>query len=219
MNKPISFCLLFYFLIGSSIVFSQNKDEFLPVSNSTELKEKIKISSASTNSLSSNFIQEKHLTMMKEVLVSKGNFLFKKENNVRWQYTHPIDYTIFIFNNQFTILNDGKISSFDMASNKMFSEINRLIVTAINGDFIENQQFSATYFENKQFYKVSLKPIQQEVANMLTAIEIYFDKNSMSVNHVRFIEPGDDFTLITFTDRKMNIEIADKNFVAGNEKN
>jgi outer membrane lipoprotein-sorting protein len=198
-------------------VFSQESEEFSPAQNMDEIKDKIAASSAEINSLSSNFTQEKHLTMMEEVLVSNGNFQFKKENKVRWTYSHPIDYSIIINENQFVILNEGKVSTYDISSNKMFSEINQMIVMAIKGNFVESKEFKAAFFENKEFYKISLTPINEQVASMLSNIEIYFNKNDMSVGKVKFIEPGDDFTLITFSDRQLNRDIPDKTFTLKNE--
>lgn len=198
-------------------VYSQKTDDFSLAQNTEEIKQKIAASSAEINSLSSNFTQEKHLTMMEEVLVSKGNFQFKKENKVRWTYTQPIDYAIIINENQFIILNEGKVSTFDISSNRMFSEINQMIVMAIKGNFVDSKEFKAAFFENKEFYKIALTPVNEQVASMLNSIEIYFDKKDMSVGKVKFIEPGDDFTLITFTDRKLNCDIPDKNFSLKNE--
>jgi outer membrane lipoprotein-sorting protein len=197
--------------------FSQSSENYAIAQNTEEIKQKIALSSAETNSLSSSFTQEKHLTMMEEVLVSNGSFQFKKENNVRWTYTHPIDYAIIINESQFMIQNDGKVSSFDIASNKMFSEINQMIVMAIQGNFLNSKEFVAIFFENKEFYKIALTPVNQHVASMLNNIEIYFDKKDMAVNKVKFMEPGDDFTLITFFDRKLNGDIPDKTFTIKNE--
>lgn len=198
-------------------VFSQIAEDFTQAQNSEEIKQKIAAYSAEINSLSSNFTQEKHLTMMEEVLVSKGNFQFKKENKVRWTYTQPIDYAIIINENQFIILNEGKASTFDISSNKMFSEINQMIVMAIKGNFVDSKEFKAEFFENKEYYKIALTPVNQQIASMLSNIEIYFDKKDMSVVKVKFIEPGDDFTLIIFSDRKLNSDIPDKTFILKNE--
>jgi len=214
LNK---FFLLITIILLNFPVFSQQTESFSPTQNIPAIKEKIAASSAEINSLSSNFTQEKHLTMMEEVLVSKGNFQFKKENKVRWTYTHPIDYAIIINENQFVILNEGKASTFDISSNKMFSEINQMIVMAIQGNFLDSKEFQAAFLENKEFYKIALTPVNEQVASMLNSIEIYFDKKDMSVGKVKFIEPGDDFTLIIFSDRKLNSNIPDKTFTLKNE--
>lgn len=217
MMKTSKYLLLSVFIVLFFEVFSQKNEEFFKAENIAEIKQKITNTSAEINSLSSNFTQEKHLTMMEEILISKGNFQYKKENMVRWTYTQPIDYAIILNENHFVILNDGKASSFDISSSKMFSEINQMIVMAIKGNFLESKEFSSEFFENTQFYKIALSPLNGQVAKMLINIEIYFNKSDMSVQKVKFIEPGDDFTLIIFSERKLNSDIPDNIFTLKNE--
>lgn len=204
----ISVCVCF--LVTSSI--SQAPEGFSALDQIDQLKKMITENAAKTQSLSSEFIQEKHLTMMEEVLVSKGRFLFKKENKVRWEYNSPINYTILINNQQFVIDNDGKISTFDTGSNKLFKEINNMILMAIQGNFVDDPNFNATFFEDNAHYMASLKPQDEILKNILETIEIFFSKDDIAVTSVKFIEPEEDYTLINFTNRKQNISIADDQF-------
>ena len=71
MNKFL--LLLFFPLIG----FSQN---FKLVKDTLSLKQKIENMSKATNSIEADFTQEKNLSMLSEKIVSKGHFVFKKEN-------------------------------------------------------------------------------------------------------------------------------------------
>ena len=206
---------IFTLLLGIALAFSsfaQMPEEFTVVDEIEKVKNLVTENAAQTQSLSSDFIQEKHLTMMEEVLLSKGRFLFKKENNIRWEYSSPINYTILISNNEFVIDNDGKVSIFDTESNKLFKEISNMIMMAIQGNFVNDPDFHATFYENKSLYLAQLKPQDEILKNILETIEIYFDKSDMAVSKVKFIEPEEDFTLITFTNRKKNIAINDDQF-------
>lgn len=196
----------------ATLSMSQVTDGFTTLNQSDLVKKMIKENASKTQSLSSDFIQEKHLTMMEEVLISKGRFLFKKENNVRWEYNSPINYVILINNQQFVIDNDGKISTFDTGTNKLFKEINNMILMAIQGNFVDDPNFSATFLENKTHYLAKVKPQDDLLKNILETIEIYFSKDDISVTKVKFIEPEEDYTLIIFTNRKQNITIADEQF-------
>lgn len=197
---------------GSLSSYAQN-NEFSPVVDIDALKLKLLTHAVSTNSIESDFIQEKHLWMLDEILVSEGEFLFKKKNSVKWQYTTPIDYTIIIHNGIFTIVNNNKVNEFSIDSNPLFREINSMIVTAIRGDFIDNPDFSAEFFESKENYLANLSPTNESVSSMLEKIEIYFDKQNMQVVKVIFREPGDDFTLISFQNKKINSELSDDKFM------
>ena len=200
------------FIIYASSLVAQNS-EFNPVVDINALKSKLVAHAASTNSIKSDFVQEKHLWMLNEVLISKGEFLFKKENSVKWQYLTPIEYTIIIHNGIFTIINNKKVSKFSIDSNPLFHEINNMIVTAIRGDFIDNPDFGSSFYNNNEYYLAKLIPTNSNVSSMLETIEIYFNKKNMQVVKVVFREPGDDFTLITFQNKKINSELSDDRFL------
>lgn len=210
--KKFKIAVSFFLIIFPGMAMAQAPAGFSVVTNAKIIKEGVKQASANTFSLSSDFVQEKHLTMMDEVLVSKGLFLFKKDNNVKWEYVSPIHYAILIRGNHFVINNDGKISEFDTGSNKLFKEINNMIVMAIRGNFVDNPDFTASFYESRSFYLVSLSPNNEQLKGILQSIDIYFDKTDFGVRKVKFVEPGKDFTLIEFKNRKTNIEIPDTQF-------
>ena len=207
--------LLLIFLATMIMQFTFAQDgSFVPVSDIESVKEKIRSNAEKTNSVSSEFVQEKHLTMMEEVLISEGRFFFKKENKIRWEYIKPITYAIIINGSSFTINNDGKISQFDAESNNLFKEINNMIVMAIQGNFVDDPEYIANFFQNDKHILATLKPNNELLENILTDIEIYFSREDMSVEIVKFIEPGGDFTRTSFNNRKVNIEISDDQFNA-----
>jgi len=210
MRIRISFLIII--LVVTKSFFAQT-DSFTDVVSIDEVKSKLEQHASSTNSIESNFIQEKHLWMLNEVIVSEGIFLFKKQNSVRWQYDTPIEYTIAIHDGKFTIVSNDKVNEFDIDSNPMFREINSMIVTAIRGDFIDNPDFKSQFLENETQYLAQLTPEISQVESMLSSIEIYFNKQSMEVEKVIFNEPGDDFTSIIFTDKKVNTDIPDNRFL------
>ena len=204
------FFLILVVLFSTAVNTSDN--EFRPVTDMTLFKEKIHTYTSENNSIQSDFIQEKHLKSVEEILISKGHFTFQKENNVRWEYTEPIDYAIIVHEGVFTIWDGKKIQAYSIESNRMFTEINNMIVTSVSGNFLNNPDFESDYFENDTYYLVKLIPVKPEVKNMLTGIEIYFNKSSISVAKVIFHEPGDDYTLISFANTRFNQEIPEHVF-------
>ena len=202
---------LVVFVFVSFTVFSQN--DFTLVENPKELSGKIEQASEKVSSIKSGFVQQKHLSILEETLVSKGRFLFKKENKVKWQYYEPFSYTIIVANGKFIIDNEGHTNVFDVNSNEMFRQINKMIVTAISGDFVGSNDFDLTLKKNKNFYLAMLKPVEDYVSQMLESINIYFDKEDLAVVKIKFVEPGGDYTLIVFENRQENIEIPDDAFV------
>lgn len=208
-------CLVFSLIVLCLLPFvsAAQTEGYTAVTNIDLLKQKLTQQASNTLSIESDFVQEKHLWMLEEVLLSKGRFLFKKENSVRWQYITPVEYLILIHKNKFSIVSNGKVNEFSTDSNPMFKQINKMIVASIKGDFIDNTDFNSDFYENNIDYLAILKPQIDDVKSMLSAIEIYFNKQDMQVSKVVFREPGDDFTIITFVDKKVNVEIPEKEFL------
>lgn len=200
-------------LFAWALMAKAQDQKFKAVTDIDNLKSKLIDHANSTSSIETNFIQKKHLWMLDEVLISEGEFLFKKENNVKWQYTTPIEYTIIIHKGIFTIINNQKVSEFNINSNPLFREINKMIVTAIRGNFIDNSDFNASFFEDQVNYLARLVPTNINVSSILDNIEIFFNKKNMQVVKVVFHEPGDDFTSITFLNKKLNSDLSDDRFL------
>ena len=72
--------VLFILIIKLASLFGQEK--FQIIENTKEVKDKIKIMAEKTQTIESDFTQEKHLSMLEETIISKGYFCYKKENKI-----------------------------------------------------------------------------------------------------------------------------------------
>lgn len=198
--------------ICTSILYAQKKD-FKEIENIDKAKIELAKLSKNTTTIQSKFIQEKHLSFLTENIISKGEFYFKSPNQLRWEYSAPFEYII-IFNDKNIIIKDEeKISTFDTESNKMFSEINNMMIGTIQGNlFTDNERFDVKYFENTHQYLLELDPKLPEMKNMLKTIKIYIDKSDISVAKIKMIESSDDYTSINFVNRKLNKPIDNEKF-------
>ncbi len=193
----------------SHFCFSQN---FKAVKDTAALKQRIEAMSKSVNSIESDFTQEKNLSILSEKVNSKGHFIFKKENKLRWEYFTPYKYLIVINNDKIWIKDDKKTSKFDMNSNRVFKEINDIMISCVQGTIFKAGKFAITYFENEKFYKLELAPLQKNMKESLKKINMYFDKNVTSVSKLDMIEPNEDYTTLEFVNKKINASVADNIF-------
>ncbi len=193
-------------------VFAQYSD-FNIVKNTKEISEKISSYSKKINTLKSDFVQEKHLSILEQPIVSKGDFLYKKQNKILWRYNQPVNYTIIINNNKFYIKDQSKLSTYDIKSNPVFKQINNMIVSSINGDIVNNKNFKINFYENKTQYLAVLEPVDDNVKKMIKSIEMYFNKTDLFVEKLKMVENKTDFTLIKFKNKQQNINIPDADFI------
>ncbi len=205
----------FIVLIGltycSSIVSAQSA--YKPVKDTVALKAKIDNMSKVTNSIESDFTQVKDLSMLSEKITSKGHFYFQKKNNLRWEYTTPYKYIIVINQDKIFIKDENKLKKYDMNSNKVFKEINDIMISCVNGDILKSNKFKISFFENDTYYKLELIPTMKGMKESLKKINMYFDKSVTSVVKLDMLEPSDDITTLDFSNKKINSPISSEKFM------
>ncbi|MCU0456435.1 MAG: outer membrane lipoprotein carrier protein LolA [Bacteroidales bacterium] len=200
-------------LVLSPAFSLQAQEQFRPMAERSILLKGLEEASAATRTISSSFIQEKNLEVLSEKIISRGIFLFSRENNIRWEYTQPYRYLIIISNGRMLTRDEKNQKLYDIESNRMFSEMNRFISGCIQGDILRNEkEYSASYFESSSQYLVKLVPRNEKMRQMLNEVQIWFDKKDFAVASLKMIESGQDFTRIDFIDRKINAEIPPEKF-------
>lgn len=210
MFKYILFCL---FAINQLVLIAQNAD-LKTISDTSAFKNKLSEITQKTQTIESNFVQEKHLSMLTDVITSEGVFKFKKENKIRWEYQKPFKYLVLINNNKISIKDENKTNTFDAKSNKAFEMMNTIISNCLKGTILNSHaDFKLNYFESAEFYVVKMVPKKKEVLSVLSEISLFFDKTDMTVSKIKMQESSDDFTLIVFKNKKQNINISDEAFI------
>ncbi len=184
-----------------------------PMKNIKEFKTRLITMSEKVNSIESDFVQEKNLSILSNKIISKGHFNFKKPNRIRWEYNQPYRYLIIISNSKIFIKEDQNQKQYDIQSNKMFQEMNKFISGCIQGDILRNEQeYNISYFEDDKAYFVSLKPKSEAMRKMLNDVQIWFNKTDLTVTRISMVEEGGDYTKIDFVNKKLNPEIPDEKF-------
>lgn len=196
-------------LLFPFVLISQN---FKTVKDTLALKSKIESMSKSTISIESDFVQEKNLSMLSEKIISKGHFVFKKDNLLRWEYNSPTKYLIVINKEKIMIKDEKKTTKYDMNSNKVFKEINDIMLSCVQGTIFKSNKFKTAYFENDKYFKLELLPQVKNMKETFKKINLYFDKSVTSVAKMEMVETNEDLTTIDFSNKKLNAPIADHIF-------
>jgi outer membrane lipoprotein-sorting protein len=207
--------LIIVFLFSLPFVsqcFSQ--DSYIELKDPEGFKLRFSESTKRTQTIEANFIQEKDLSVLSEKITTRGTFLFKKERKLRWEYTDPFHYLIIINNGTMVIQDEDKTNKIDIQSNKLFKELNSIIIGCVQGDlFNDVKKFQSTFFENRDNYLVKLRPAEMDLMEYLKEIKITFDKKELLVIRFEMTEPSGDNTIIIFKGRKVNTNIPDEKFL------
>jgi outer membrane lipoprotein-sorting protein len=178
----------------------------------SSFKKQFAESSQKTNTIKSDFVQEKNLGMLSEKIVSKGKFWFKKENAVRMEYTSPFQYLMIINGSKIYIKDSQKENRLSAKSNKLFQSINKILMDCVRGTVFDNSDFSTRLFENSTNYLAELMPAGKDMKSLFQKINVYLDKKDYLVKKIEMYEPSGDNTIITYSNQELNSNLPDALF-------
>ena len=200
------FIILLFFITGS--LFAQVK---MSPDEATTLRNTVKEKAASTKTITSDFVQYKHLDFLSNDIESKGKLAFKAPDNIKWEYTSPFAYSILFKDDKLYIDDAGNKSNMDLGSNKVFKQLSQLIAASISGNMFIAEEFDIAYFKDKNNYLVHFFPKDEQFSEFIKAFNITFSPKG-EVLEVKMIEPSDDYTQIIFNNKIENQSIPDAVF-------
>lgn len=191
--------------------YAQQKN-FQPVSDMTAFRKQFAAESSKVETISSDFKQQKQLVALTETITSTGKFWFKRPVRVRIDYLKPFVYQMIMNGDKMQVRDDQKASTFNTKSNKLFQQVNRIMVDCISGSILESNDFTSKVFENGLAYRIELTPISKSLKGFFDTIIVVVEKKDYSVESIQMNEPGGDMTTITFTNKLINQPVGDEIF-------
>lgn len=185
---------------------------FKPVSNLEQFKREFALAAQKTQSIKSDFVQEKHLSLLSDKITSKGKFWFKKENKVRMEYASPTYYLMIINGKNVRIKDARTDKSISTGGNKLFEQISRITADCVQGNVLNNKDFTAKVQENASQYLLQLTPVARGMKEFFSSIELLVDKKDLGVVKIVMHEASGDRTEMIFTKKELNAAIPDEMF-------
>ncbi|AUP79585.1 LolA family protein [Flavivirga eckloniae] len=200
--------IIYILFFMGAVLHAQTK---MSTAESATLKAKVKTQATTIKTLLSDFTQYKHLDFLSNDIKSSGKLSFKSPDLVKWEYTTPFKYAV-LFKNETLFINDeGKKSNIDIGSNKMFKQLNTLIINSVKGDLFDENEFDITYFKDGANSKVYFSPKDKKFSKYIKAFQILFNEMG-DVVELKMIEPSEDYTKIVFSNRAVNTNLSDAIF-------
>ena len=202
---------LFLFLCSAFTVSAQYAG-YKPVADLARFREVFTNTAKSTQTIKSDFIQEKELSLLSEKIVSKGKFWFKKDTKVRMEYQQPFQYLMIINQNNVYIKDGQKENKISTRSNKLFQQINQITVDCIQGTVLNNPDYKVNVFENNTGYLIELTPSAKALREFFKNINIFVSRKDYSVVKLELHEQSGDKTVISYLNKEMNTNLPDALF-------
>jgi len=202
--------ILFIIILFTTSLCAQNN--FMPIQNQKKFENEFANHGSNLVSLTSSFVQEKHLEYLSSSIISEGKLWYKKDSLLRWEYIKPFKYLIIKNKNKITIVDENRKQEYKRTPNKAFQFLNDILSSSVNGSLITDERFTFNVSENDTQYLVELIPEIEEDKKIFKNIQLYFSKADNAVFLIKMIEPNNDFISLKFENRKVNVDIDNKIF-------
>ncbi len=173
--------------------------------------EQIRKKASQINSISAEFIQEKHLKILSRPLVSKGILCFQKPNSLRWEYKTPVSSILVSYQGktkQFIKEKNGFVEN--SGANLMAMQfVLQEITNWLGGHFDKNPDFKAVLKSNR---RIILKPGKKEISSIISRIELLLSEKPGLIESVKIFESEDSYTVLTFQKSELNTKIDSQRF-------
>jgi len=209
MKHKLVLVLLVGIIAGKS--FGQS-GEYHQIYDTSQITQKINKIAIDIITINSEFIQEKNITFLFEKIISKGILRYENPDKLRLEYTSPFEYLLIMNEGQLLINTGDSKTEYDLKSNKMFNQINDLIISSVQGEIVTNTNYQSSFYESADTLLVKLYPKQEELNKYIKNIDLYIGKNDFTVSKLQITEPSDDYTLIKFVNKTTNEPLPDNSF-------
>ena len=213
MDKRVSISVLsgLTFLLVFNTVSAQYQG-YKPVNDIANFKKIFATESAKVMSITSDFTQDKTLMALTEKISSSGKFWFKRTNRVRIEYTKPFSYLMVMNGDKMLVRDNEKENKINVKSNKLFQQVNRIMIDCVQGTILDSKDFTTKVFEDGKVYLLEMTPTSKALREFFQTILLTVEKSDYSVKSIEMNEPAGDKTVISFKNKKLNEQVADAVF-------
>ena len=128
------------------------------------------------------------------------------------EYTKPFVYLIVMNSDKMLVRDSQKENRINAKSSKLFQKINRIMIDCVQGNILDNKDFTARVFENGTTFLLEMTPVSKTLHEFFQTIVLTVDKKDYSAKSIIMNEPMGDITLIKFEHKKLNEPIPDAVF-------
>lgn len=199
-------------LLAFSLNVRAQKAGFSAMANTSALQQALAKNAQATQSISSDFGQVKHMKMLNDKVSSKGKFYYKQSDKVRIEYTSPFSYLLVMNGGMISVKENGKVSKINTRNSLTMQSVNKIMMDCMRGTVFNNKDFSVKAYGSSAQYLLTLSPVSSAVKGLFKNIDVYINKADNQVVKLIMTENGGDYTEMSFSNRKLNTNLADALF-------
>ncbi|HEX2965653.1 MAG TPA: outer membrane lipoprotein carrier protein LolA [Syntrophorhabdaceae bacterium] len=210
--RSILVCCITVSLLLLSCVCQVSGQDTTPAQNGrskAQVFDSLQNAVSGVQTLTSEFRQERRVSMLKEPVVSLGRFSFQKPDKLRWETSGPDPFGFFVNGDtakQWKGKN-GTQQAFDLQDNPVLKLIVDQIIVWTKADFksIERQYTISVIRDNPVLLRLAPKSSRER--KYVRHILISFEAETNYAKRVEIAEQGGDSTVIEFLNMKTNVPL------------
>lgn len=193
----------FYSLPG---ITAETKLEYEPMDTKSSSFANIAVAALALRTISCDFLQEKHLSMLKNPLLSSGWFAYEKPDHLYWKFIRPSPAGFVVNGDKAKRWgNDPRLSQvFEIEKDPIAKAIIEQVFAWVRADFpwLE-KRYKITVTEDTPTL-LKLVPLSSQEKKYVSHLYIAFTEDWVHVKLVEIHEKGGDYTRITFSNISLN---------------
>ena len=187
---------------------SENSD------NRNRIFSEIASSASQVETFSCDFLQEKYMSILDNVLISKGRLYYKRHNRLRWEINHPATSGFAVNGDQAKRWegDSGRTQTFKVNQVPFIKIFTDQVFSWASADFKRlKKRYHIKVLSDKPI-QLMLLPISPQEKKYLDNFRISFTADASYVSAVEVHEPDGDFTRIHFLNTVINHPLPDSLF-------
>ena len=203
MTRVLLLSAFLLFTAGSAASETSAPDHSAAIFSSLER------TAGAVRTLSSDFVQEKHLSMFKTVMTSKGRFYFSKPDLLRWELTAPVASGFVLKGDKGRRWHErtGRTESFQISQEPVMKLVSEQLFAWARADFQWLQKEYRISVLDDSPVALRLEPRSAATAGFLHHLLINFSADGRYVRSVELHEKDGDFTRIRFVNTAVNKQL------------
>jgi outer membrane lipoprotein carrier protein len=169
------------------------------------MRRQIQQAAAAMKTMQCDFVQTKHLKLLNDQMVSHGRMHYRQADQLRWEYTSPYTYTFILNKDKVLLKNERRSDVIDVAQNRVFREIARLMMNSIVGNSLaDDKNFTTTIAAGNNEWVATLVSKKKDLKQMFQRIVLHIERQKKCVTTVELYEKNGDHTVILLKNIRIN---------------
>lgn len=165
-------------------------------------------------SLSTDFVQEKHISIFAAPIEARGVCIFQSPGNIRFEFSEPFKSVLIVKDGAVTKYEfiEGGWKRLETGDQQIVLMIIDHITSWLKGRLRDKDEIYEISGETSGTISLILTPRAEGFRKHIAAIELGMREDRRGIKFIVIREPGEDYTRITFMNERQNLKIPEEVF-------